>query len=75
MEKNVNTIVTVKDWVITYFIMCIPIVNIVMLFVWAFGDNTNESKRNWAIAGLVLAVIFIVLYAILAVLGVAANFL
>lgn len=28
---------SVKDWMITLLIMFIPLVNIIMLFVWAFG--------------------------------------
>ncbi|MCX6138409.1 MAG: hypothetical protein NTV54_13040 [Ignavibacteriales bacterium] len=40
--------VSLGEWMITMLIMIIPIVNIVMLFVWAFGSGTNASKANWA---------------------------
>ena len=49
------------QWVLTLFLMCIPVVNIVLLFVWAFGSNTAESKRNWARANLIWILIGIVL--------------
>jgi heme/copper-type cytochrome/quinol oxidase subunit 2 len=60
--------VTLGEWMITMLIMVIPVVNIVMLFVWAFGDGTNPSKSNWAKAQLIWMLIFVVLYALVAVL-------
>jgi hypothetical protein len=47
------TVVSTKEWVLTYLIMIIPIVNIVMLFVWAFGSSENPNKANWAKARLI----------------------
>ena len=55
---------SVKDWLITLIITAIPIVGIIMLFVWAFGSDTNTSKQNWAKAALIMAAIVIVLYMI-----------
>jgi hypothetical protein len=59
--------VTLGEWMITILLSAIPIVNIVMLFVWAFGSNTNPSKANWAkatliwmVIGVVLAILFVV---------------
>jgi hypothetical protein len=46
-------VVSVTDWVLTILISSIPIVNIVMLFVWAFGESTNVNKANWAKATLI----------------------
>jgi hypothetical protein len=55
---------SVKDWLITLIITAIPVVGIIMLFVWAFGSGTHPSKQNWAKAGLIMAAIVIVLYMI-----------
>lgn len=53
-----NQTVSVKQWVVTLLIMCIPLVNIIMLIIWAFGQSDiNESKKNWAKAGLLLMAI------------------
>ncbi|MDU0202033.1 hypothetical protein ACYEXS_24435 [Paenibacillus sp. MAH-36] len=60
-------VMTVKNWLITSLILMIPIVNIVMLFIWAFGDSANKNKSNYAKASLLMALIFIVLYAIIAI--------
>lgn len=59
--------VTLGDWIITFIIMAIPIVNIIMLFVWGFG-NTNPSKANWAKASLIFMLIAFVIYFIIAVI-------
>ena len=53
---------SVKDWVITLIIASIPIVQIIMLFVWGFGSNTNLNKANWSKAVLILLAIAIGLF-------------
>ncbi|MFN2428366.1 MAG: hypothetical protein ABR574_00005 [Cryomorphaceae bacterium] len=64
---------SVKDWMITILITAIPLVGLIMLFVWAFGENTNPSKSNWAKATLLWYVIFIVLgFVFVALFGTAA---
>lgn len=59
--------VSVKEWLITFLILIIPIVNIVMLFVWAFGDG-KKSKQNYFKAYLIWIGIIIVLYILLLIL-------
>ena len=61
-KSNGSEVVTMKDWIITLLIMCVPIVNLVMPFVWAFGSGTNPSKANFFKAQIVLAVIGIILW-------------
>ncbi|HPE34170.1 MAG TPA: hypothetical protein PLI65_05165 [Bacteroidales bacterium] len=63
MEEITNQpAVTTGDWVVTMLISAIPIVGIIMLFVWAFGSGTNPSKANWAKAALIWMVIGIVIF-------------
>ena len=57
--------VSTGEWVVTLIISMIPLVNIVMLVIWAFGSNTNPSKANWAKAYLAFIAFFIVLYVLL----------
>ncbi|MCX8056015.1 MAG: hypothetical protein N3F03_00210 [Ignavibacteria bacterium] len=47
---------------VTLIILAIPLVNIIMLFVWAFGDNTVPSKRNYAKAQLILFLVVILIF-------------
>ena len=57
-EKTSNEM-TVGDWLITTLILIIPIVNIVMLFIWGFGNP--DPRRNYARASLIWMAICIVL--------------
>ena len=69
-------IVSVKEWLITNLIMMIPLVNLIMMFVWAFSSNTNPNKANYFKAALILFAIVMVIYLVLAVVffgSVAAN--
>lgn len=62
-----SQILSTKDWLITLIISAVPVVNIIMFFVWAFGDGANPSKANWAKASLLLMAILVVLYILLVV--------
>lgn len=58
-EDNNQKPMSVKDWLITLLITAIPLVGLIMLFVYAFGGNENENRQNWAKAQLLLAAIII----------------
>jgi len=55
--QTTSEIISVGEWIGTFLICCIPLVGFIMMFVWAFGGNANETKANWAKAGLLMAVI------------------
>lgn len=55
-------VMTVKDWVITLLIICIPLAGFVMLFVWAFGSNENPNKSNFAKAALIWTAVWCVFF-------------
>lgn len=44
-----------------FLIMGIPILNIIMVFVWAFGTSFNRNTKNYARAVLITFLIFLVL--------------
>lgn len=66
-QEQVAPVISVKEWMLTILIMIIPIVNIVMMFVWAFGDG-NPSKQNYFKASLLWAAIGIAVYVLFFVL-------
>ena len=69
-QPELETPVTMGDWVLTLILTCIPCVNIILLFVWAFGSNTPKSKSNWAKAELIIVAVAVVLsFIISAVMG------
>ncbi len=66
MEDQTNNanVMSVKDWAITLFITGLPIIGLIMLFVWGFGSGTNVNKANFAKGALILAAIMIAIYAV-----------
>ena len=60
-QGNTAEIISLKDWSITLVIMMVPLVNIVMPFVWAFSGNTNPNKANFFKAWLLVTIISSVL--------------
>ena len=68
MEQQNTQIMSVKDWVITLLLTAIPLVGIILLFVWAFGNDGNQIRQNWAKGNLILAGIILGLYLLVAVL-------
>ena len=61
MEHPTNSVIKTGEWIVILLITSIPIVNIVMLFVWAFGSDTNPNKANWAKATLIWIAIILVI--------------
>jgi competence CoiA-like predicted nuclease len=66
--------VSIGQWMLTMLIMMIPIANIIMMFVWAFGSDVPASKKNFFRAQLIWAVIWIVLLIVLYAMGLATFF-
>jgi len=74
-QNSTESVMSVKDWLITMLIISIPLVGFIMIFVWAFGDNTNKNKANWAKASLLLILIILGIYAALFLTFGAALFI
>ncbi|TVQ41291.1 MAG: hypothetical protein EA370_02445 [Wenzhouxiangella sp.] len=64
-----NQPVSVGNWMLTILIMAIPLVNLIMLLVWAFSSGTPESKSNWAKATLIWMLILIVVSVLFGIVG------
>lgn len=60
--------VSVGEWLISMLLMCIPCVNIVLMFVWAFSSSAKKSKSNYFKAYLIWACIWIVLGIVIVIL-------
>lgn len=58
LSSENNGVLSVKDWAITVFITGLPLIGLIMLFVWAFDDSTNINKKNWAKGNLLIMLIF-----------------
>ena len=57
-ENQQSRVITVKEWIIYLLLLCIPVVNIVCLIMWAFGSSdTNPSRKNWAKAQIIIGLL------------------
>ena len=59
--------VGIGGWIGVFLLMCLPVVNLILLIVWACGGATKQSLVNFARAFLILALIGLVIGVILAV--------
>ena len=59
-------VMTMGQWLVTMLLLMIPIVNIVLIIVWAVSKTENPNKSNWAKAYLVIMAVVIVLYVLFA---------
>ena len=53
---------SVGQWMLTLFLTALPLVGLIMLLVWAFGNDKHGVRTNWAKAMLIWMVIFLVIY-------------
>ena len=58
-------VISTGEWILYVFLLSIPLVNLILLFVWAFGNPSNQTKANFGKAGLIWIVILIVIYIII----------
>lgn len=50
-----------QDWIVSFLLLLIPIANIVLVFMWAFGSNVNKSKKTFFQAYLIIMAVSTVL--------------
>lgn len=74
VQSNLEEPVTIKEWIITWLLLCIPVANIILPFVWAFDSSTKKSKSNFFKAYLIWMLIGVVLGIIISIIMVAAGF-
>ncbi|MGI5972025.1 MAG: hypothetical protein ACOX7P_09960, partial [Oscillospiraceae bacterium] len=52
----------VGQYIGMFLLMCVPILNIILLFVWGFGSSANLNKKNFARAALILCAILLIFW-------------
>ncbi len=52
-EQPDKSVMSMGDWLITLLALLIPCAGIILYFVWAFGKNENENRRNYCRAYLI----------------------
>ena len=74
MRKKDKNYVSIWFWMLAWFVMSIPILNVIMFFVWAFTGE-NESRKNYFKASIVLFLIGLAIMIALLSLGGAMPFI
>lgn len=65
---NNDQTVSLGDWIVTMILSGIPIVGLIMILVWAFGEGAKPSKKNYARAVIIMAIIGIIIGILLSIL-------
>lgn len=60
--------VSVGEWLLSMVLMVVPCLNIILMFVWAFGKTEKKSKANFFKAQLILVGIVVALYLVILIL-------
>jgi hypothetical protein len=70
-----NAAMTTKEWIVVLLLLAIPLVNIILLFIWAFdnGGGTKLSKKFFARAYLIWTAIVIGLEILLMICMIALG--
>ena len=65
---------TIGNWILTIILLAIPLVNIIMLIVWAAAGSTHPSKKSFAQAYLiVLGAVFVIAFMAALILPLLAH--
>lgn len=66
-------VMSTTDWFITQLILSIPLVNVIMLLIWATSSTDNLNRRNFCRSTLLWAVIGLAIYALIFMLIISAG--
>jgi len=56
---------SIGQYIVMFLLLSVPLLNIVLLFVWSFGSSVNPNKRNFARASLIFGVVMFILTLVL----------
>lgn len=54
----------VGDYIKMFILMAIPLLNIILLFVWSFGSGGNLNRKNFGRAALIMSAVALILWII-----------
>jgi hypothetical protein len=69
---NLDAPMSTGQFLLQELICMIPVVNLVMLLIWAFSDNTNTNRKNWSRSRLILIGIGFALSIVVLIILIAA---
>ena len=60
-NENAEQPISIGKWMLDMFLSYLPFAGIIILIVWAVRGDVSSTKKNWAMARLLLTAIGIVL--------------
>ena len=60
--QDVAPVMTIGNWIVTLILTAIPVVNLIMLIVWAVSSTENPNRKHWAIASLIFIGVLTAIY-------------
>ena len=67
--QPMNDVTSTGEWFLNLFLVAIPVIGIILLFVWAFGSGTASSKKTWARANLIWILVGLILTIVICVVA------
>ncbi len=64
-QSSLTTPLSVGQYILTFILLGIPLVNIILLFVWSFGNDVNVNKKSFCRAVLIIVIVATILSVIL----------
>lgn len=64
-RRNQNVIPPIK-WALYIFVASIPLIGLIMLFVWGFSNDNKVNRQNWAKGMLIIIAVAIAFYFLVA---------
>lgn len=68
-QNNTESVVSTGSWFVFMFLLTIPILNVILVLVEAFGSGSNKNKQNycraailWFVLGIVGSIVFTVIF-------------
>ncbi len=70
-----TAVLSVGQYIVMFILLCIPIVNMILLFVWSFGSAAPLNKKNFARAVLIMGAVSLILWIIAggAIMGILSG--
>ena len=53
---------SVGQYIGMFLLLCVPLLNIILLFVWSFGGSVNLNRKNFARASLIFSAVMLVIW-------------
>ena len=53
---------SVGQYIGMFLLLCVPLLNIILLFVWSFGGSVNLNRKNFARASLIISAVMVLLW-------------